>query len=160
MVPSSIFQERQDCLSVKFRIVGQLAVPPTGKPFIGSDPEPAVTRGEQTSNGPAGQMLLIRRLPFDAAHTVESLQAEFGADPQIAIGRLRNGVDRAFEKPLADRPCLVRVLVDVEGWIQRERQTGTAPRAALTAAICLDSSAVHLATNYPSSAAPEPSVIA
>ena len=145
--------------SVEFRVVGQLAVIPTGKPFIGSDPKPAVSRSQQTSNSPARQTLLIWRLPFDAAHTVESLQAEFGADPQVTIGRLRNGVDRAFEKPLADRPCLVCVLIDVQGWIQAKAD-GHKTVSTLTGSDILDSSAVHLVTNYPSSAARRTSVIA
>jgi hypothetical protein len=42
------------------------------------------------------------------------------ADPEVPIRHLRNGVNRALEKALSDRPCLVRVLIDVEGWIQAE----------------------------------------
>ena len=116
-----ILQEREDIFSVKFRVVGQLAVLPTGQPFTGSYPKPAISRGYHAPNRPAGEMLRIRRLPWRASHTVESLQAKCGTEPQVAVGRLRNGVDRAFEKTLADRPCFVLVLIDIEGRIQAER---------------------------------------
>ena len=43
----------------------------------------------------------------------------------------------------------MRVLADVEGWIQRESADGHKTVSTLTAAIVLDSSAVHLATIIP-----------
>jgi hypothetical protein len=59
-------------------------------------------------------MLTHWRLPWDAPNTVEAKQAEFGAEPEITIGRLSNRSDDAFEKAFADGPRRMRVLIDVE----------------------------------------------
>jgi hypothetical protein len=59
-------------------------------------------------------MLVCRGRPWDAPNAVESNQAEFRSEPEITIARLRNRVDGASEKALADLPSVVRVLTDVE----------------------------------------------
>jgi hypothetical protein len=53
-------------------------------------------------------------LPRNRSNAVEANQAEFGAQPEITVRRLRNCVDEAFEKAVADRPRSVRVLIDVQ----------------------------------------------
>jgi len=77
-------------LSRNFRVVSQLAVLPTGKPFSGADPKPPIARGEQLSNIAAGEMLTRRRLPWDAPNAIEADQAEFRAQPKMTVGRLSN----------------------------------------------------------------------
>jgi hypothetical protein len=62
-------------------------------------------------------MLTRRRLPWDDPDAIEAKQAEFGTEPEIAIGRLSNCVDDAFEEAVADLPRCVRVLTDVERWV-------------------------------------------
>ena len=72
------------------------------------------------SNILAGELLTRWRLPGDGANTIEAIQAEFRAQPQIAIRSLRNRDDRAFGKAFANLPRGVRVLADVERGIERE----------------------------------------
>jgi hypothetical protein len=93
-----------ETLSGKLRVVSQLAVLPTCKPFRGANPKTPIARGEQASNIAAGEMLTRRRLPWDAPNAIEAKQAEFRAEPEITVGRLSNRVDDAFEKAVADRP--------------------------------------------------------
>jgi hypothetical protein len=80
------------------------------------------------------------RLPWGGPNAVEAKQAEFCAKPEITVGRLSNRVDAACEKAFADRPRFVRVLIDVERWVQggsaraprqedAERDTGSSPHA-------------------------------
>ena len=115
--PFVILEERENVVSLSFRVAGQFAILPTGKTLVGANPKPAVVRGQHASNPPAGEMLITRRLPFDGAHTIESNQAEFGTQPEVTIAGLRDGVYRAFEESVAHRPRRVSVLVNVEGWI-------------------------------------------
>ena len=75
-------------LSGKFRVLSQLAVLPTCKPFIGANPKTPIARGEQASNVAAGEMLTRRRLPWDEPNAIEAKQAEFRAQPEITVGRL------------------------------------------------------------------------
>ena len=71
-------------------------------------------------------MLTLRRLPRDVPDTVEAKQAELRTQPEITVGRLGNRDDLAFGKAVAELPRRVRVLVNVQRRIQRER--GRAPR--------------------------------
>src|SRR5581483_3629450 len=48
-----ILDDRQHGFSSKLRVVGHLTAVPTGKPFIGSNPKPAVSCGQQAANAPA-----------------------------------------------------------------------------------------------------------
>jgi hypothetical protein len=59
-------------------------------------------------------MLTCGRPPRDRSNAVEVEQAGFRTEPEISVGRLSNGGDGAFEKAAADRPRVVRVLIDVE----------------------------------------------
>ena len=65
-------------------------------------------------------MLTRRRLKWNNSYPIEAKQAEFGPQPEIAVGRLGNRGDGAFRKSLADPPRGVRVLADVERGIERE----------------------------------------
>ena len=56
----------------------------------------------------------------DSPNAIKAQQAEFGAEPEIAIGRLCDSVNDAFGEPVAHLPCGVGVLADVERGIQRK----------------------------------------
>jgi hypothetical protein len=53
-------------------------------------------------------------LPSYEPNAVEANQAEFRAEPEIAIARLSNRVYGPFERALADRPNAVCVFIDAE----------------------------------------------
>jgi hypothetical protein len=67
----SILKERTN-LSSQLRVVRQLAVLPTCKPFSGANPKAPIARGEQTSDGSAGEMLTSWRLPWDTPNAIET----------------------------------------------------------------------------------------
>src|SRR5215472_9777834 len=67
-------------------------------------------------------MLIRGRLPRDGADTIEAKQAEFCTQPEIAVRRLRNRDNLAFNEPVADLPSRVGVLADVERGVQPERE--------------------------------------
>jgi hypothetical protein len=93
-----------------------LAVFPTRKAFEGADPKSTVARAEQPEDTRTDE--LIPGLPGCGVNSIEFKDAEFRAQPKIAIGRLRNAVDVSFDEPASDGPRVVRVLADVERWIQ------------------------------------------
>jgi hypothetical protein len=101
----------------KLRVLNQLAVLPTGNSISAANPNAPIAPGEEASNRSAREMLTCRRLPWDGSNAIESKQAEFGAEPEKTVRRLSNCVDAAFEKAFADRPRLVRVLINVERWV-------------------------------------------
>jgi hypothetical protein len=103
-----------DILPGQFRVVGQLAVLPTCKPFRGANPKTSIAPGEHASNIGAREMLTRGRLPGDAPNAVEAKQAEFCAEPEITVGCLSNRVDDGFEKAVANGPRVVGVLIGVE----------------------------------------------
>jgi hypothetical protein len=113
----TILEESKHILSIKFWVLSQLAVLPTGKPCACGDPKTPIAGGEQVSNIAAGEVLTRWRPPLHVPNSIEAKQAEFRAEPQITVGRLSNCVDGAFEKAVSDRPRVVRVLIDVERWI-------------------------------------------
>src|SRR4029453_1389526 len=102
-------------------ITSQPAVFQTGKASSGPNPETTVTRGTQRSDIAAGQGRSRWRVPGDAPNSIEPEQAGVRANPEIAIGRLSDGEEDAGEESIADLPCGVRVLTDVEDGVQGER---------------------------------------
>jgi hypothetical protein len=85
-----ILEERFNRPPIELLVVRQLAVLPTGEPINGADPQTPVAPGSQGSNIVAREMLTRWRLPRAVANAVEAKQAEFRAEPEIAVGRLRN----------------------------------------------------------------------
>ena len=67
-------------------------------------------------------MLTRRCLPGDAANAIEANQAELRAEPEIPTGRPGNRVDIAIDEPTPDGPRSMRVLADIQGWIQRKNR--------------------------------------
>ena len=70
-------------------------------------------------------MLARGGLPGDASNAIEAKQAEFRAQPEITVGRLRDRLDGAVGKAFADLPRRVRVLIDVERRVQSESTAAT-----------------------------------
>ena len=103
-----------DILASQFRVVSQLAVLPTCKPFSGANPKTPIPGSEHASYIGAREMLARGRLPGDALNAIEAKQAEFRAEPKVTVRCLSNRVDDGFEKAVANGPCVVSVLIDVE----------------------------------------------
>ena len=95
---------RTNVLTCKLRVLGELSVLPTHKPFRGADPKSAVVRGEQAENAAGREMLTRWRLPGDSPDAVEAHQAELRTQPKIPVGRLGNGEDGTFHKAVAHLP--------------------------------------------------------
>jgi hypothetical protein len=74
-------------------------------------------------NPACGEPLTCRRLPANASDAVETNQADFRTQPEIAVRRLGNGVNGAFAKALVNSPLCVRVLPDIERWVYGESAT-------------------------------------
>jgi len=110
----TILEERINSLSRNLRVLSQLAILPTGQPFVSANPKSSIARDEEFANKAAGKMLIPWRLPRDAPNAIEAKQAEFRAQPEITVGRLRDRLDGAFGKAFADLPRRVRVLTDVK----------------------------------------------
>ena len=116
----AVLEQRFDLLAVELRVSSQPAVFPAGKPSSGPDPKTTVARDTQTPDVAAGQTRPRWWLPRGAPHSIEPTQAGIGADPEITIRCLRDGKGDALEEPVADLPCGVRVLADVETRVERE----------------------------------------
>ena len=112
-------------LTRKLRVLGEFSVFQTHKSFRGANPKRPVVCGEQAENTVGREMLTRRRLPDNTPDAIEAHQAELRTQPEITIGRLRNGEDGAFNKAVADLPPHVRVLADIECRVQRERTRTT-----------------------------------
>ena len=105
---------------IKLRVTGQTSVIPADKASIRPNPKSAVWVTSRPVDCCVRQVLTRRRLPGDAAITVESKQAEFRAKPKITIRRLGNRVDIALEEPIPNGPGGVRVLANLQRGAQRE----------------------------------------
>src|SRR4030095_6466220 len=115
---------------IQFRVVSQLAVLPAGEPLEGANPKPPVASAVQACDIAVEKMLALWRLRGNGAHAIEPKQAEFGAQPEIPVGRLCDGANEAFRKPIDGFPRGVRVLTDVQTGIQCEgRRPGQEDRA-------------------------------
>ena len=68
-------------------------------------------------------MLTRRWLPGDTANAIEAKQAEFRAQPEIAIGRLGHREDGADGEPVPGSPRSVPVLADIQRWVQRQNRS-------------------------------------
>src|SRR5260370_23557926 len=84
----AILKERLNNPSSKLRVVSQLAIFPTRKPFISANPKTPVAPGKHVLNKAAGEMLTRRGLPWYKPNAIEAKQAEFRAEPEITVGRL------------------------------------------------------------------------
>src|SRR4030095_7006978 len=71
-------------------------------------------RPEQRVNRTRSESLVSRRLPLDGSNAVKANETEFGAEPEITVQRLGDGVDGPFEIAITDFPRSMRVLTDVE----------------------------------------------
>ena len=86
------------------RIGDEIAVRPVAQSRLRADPEAAIPRREQRGDFVGRQLLARRRRPPHEAHAVEAQQPGLGANPQIAVGPLRDRVRRAAEEPVLYPP--------------------------------------------------------
>src|SRR5215813_3733482 len=85
-----VLNNRENVESGKLRVMGQLAVFPTGKTVPGANPKRPVAPRKQAENVTGGKMLAMWWLPGNVSDPIEANQAEFRAEPQVAIGCLGN----------------------------------------------------------------------
>ena len=119
-----VLKQRCHELLIKLWVPGQLAAIPTDEAGICANPKSPVACDEQLGDSVAREILTRGRLPGDIAVAIEAKQAEFRAEPKIAIPSLGNRVDVTSEKSFADCPRRVRVLADVERWVERKCKNG------------------------------------
>src|ERR1017187_2675314 len=65
-------------------------------------------------------MLASGWLPHDPANAVEANHAEFRGKPEIPVGRLSHCEDIAQGEPVPAGPRAMRILADVQRWVQRQ----------------------------------------
>ena len=118
-VPSRSSSSDVDKLVVSFRVLRQLAAYPAKEAGKRANPESAVARDEQTVRR-GGELLTGRGLPGDSVNAIETKQAEFAAQPEIAIGRLRHREDGANGEPVPGSPRSVPVLTDIQRGTERQ----------------------------------------
>src|SRR5262249_46900375 len=116
-----ILEQRQSKTVAKLRVGSEFVILPTGEALGGAYPERTVARHDKPRNRAGSKMLVRRWLPGDVADTIEAVQAEFHAQPKIAVGRLSDSPDRASGKALPALPCRVSVLAEVQRRVQCER---------------------------------------
>lgn len=88
--------------------------------LMNSNPKCSVARDEQGPNRVATEIFTFSKLPRNGLDTVEREPPEFSAKPKIAIGRLRNCLDRAFPEAFANLPGRMSVLTDIKRRAQGE----------------------------------------
>ena len=85
-----ILKERIHSLLSKLSILSKLIVLPTRKAFPSADPETSIACDAQLPNKVAGELLTDRWLARDNFHAIETEQAEFRSQPEVATGTLGN----------------------------------------------------------------------
>ena len=114
----------------KLVVLIEPAVLPTCQAFHGSDPEGSVTRSNQALNIGAREAPARWRTPCGESNPIEPHQAEFGPQPEVSVGSLSNGADRALDRVILEGPCSVRVLSDIEVRVKRKKPlAATQPNA-------------------------------
>ena len=85
-----------------------------------ADPDRAVAGGDERGDEAVGQA--VGALAVDGeVDAVEARQALVGADPQRAVGRLRDGAHRVLRQALLLGPAAVAVLAELFGRVQGQR---------------------------------------
>ena len=126
-VPSRSSNSDATKCSTELRTPGQLAAPPGYKAGIRANPESAVARNEQAVDVVCRADADPQRLPWAPSNAIEAEQTEFCAQPEISVGCLGHCIDVALEEPIPDGPCAMRVLADLQRWVQRKNTTGNKP---------------------------------
>src|ERR1700747_291155 len=107
-------------MSGKFWILRELAVFPTGETLPRANPKRAVACHQQVEDFFIGELLTAWRLPGNGANAIETIQAKFRAQPEIAVWRRRHRKNPALGKPVANLPRRVRILAHIQRRIQSE----------------------------------------
>lgn len=69
-----------------------------------------------------GELFAGGRGPRDKSHAIEAHQSAFGADPQVSIRRLGDGLRSAGEETILNAPRGVRILRDFAAGIESYRR--------------------------------------
>ncbi len=100
--------------------VGEDAVLQASQPSaVGTDPERTIASLQQRAHIVVTDGRRVRLVEHGEAHSVEPNQPSAGAQPQVAILRLDDGIDRVVGKPILVLPDLVDVLRDGSSPIER-----------------------------------------
>src|SRR5262249_20715543 len=118
---AAILEELRHIDSAELRVHSERSGLPARHAVEGGDPQRPVARGEQRRDVSRRKTPTRRRLPRNRPNAVEAKQAELRAEPDIAVGRLRERGDGSLREAFSDSPGGVDVLADVERRIQRER---------------------------------------
>jgi hypothetical protein len=88
---AAILKNRSDKQASKVRVPSEFAIFPTRQSSHCADPESAIAGDMETHDKIAGELFAIQRwLPMLDTDTIESKQSEAGAQPDVAVWRLRN----------------------------------------------------------------------
>src|SRR5262249_38402516 len=117
----TIFEQCADMASSEHVVPNQLPVLPACETLMRANPQSTVSCGKQAENEIGRKVLILWRLPWEVPYTVETQQSGFRSEPKVAVRRLGDGCDSGLCEAVADLPCRVRVLTDIQRWIQRER---------------------------------------
>ena len=99
-------------------MLSQLTVLPTHQSVEGADPEGSVACRQEGSNLGTGKPW---QRQWHRSNSVEAIHTRLRAQPKITVGRLRDGVDRPIQESVAEGPRDMRVLADIQRWIQRSK---------------------------------------
>jgi hypothetical protein len=87
----AILKNRGDKQAIKVRVPSELAISPTRQASLCADPESAVAGDMEAHDNIVRKLVAIQWwLPMLDADTVEPKQPEAGAQPDVAVRRLRN----------------------------------------------------------------------
>jgi hypothetical protein len=108
-----VFEQRENKVVPEFFILNKSALCPVREALC-TNPKGTISGNQEATDRTGREMLVFWWLPRDGMHSVEAKQSGLRSQPQITVGRLRDGVDFAFGESVTDFPGSVRVLVDVE----------------------------------------------
>src|SRR4029450_11184606 len=93
----TVLEKGRHLLARELRILREVARLPAREAGVGANPQRSVARREQRVNRTRGERLVSGRLPRDGPDAVKADETEFGAEPEITVRRLGDGVDGPFE---------------------------------------------------------------
>jgi hypothetical protein len=102
------------------RVAGEVATNQPADAHGGANPKPLLRGGNQESDVIAGELLSGARLPMEEAHAIETDQSLAGAQPEISVGALRDGLYGGYVDTFLLRPTGAEVLRNGQRRVERE----------------------------------------